>query len=369
MSNVIKFTDKKQINSSKPVLLFVSDDEQEFFEDTEYVTPDTHFSTKDKVSNLTWNNRLVIGNDFGVITVKKSENFGCIVHLDYEKIIKSDDVITGAELSDFDRAVYDAIVTIYVAGNKVFTTADIWHVMSQNPKARLTEKKRDQIAHSMFHISRFWMTIVTDYSDKIFTWNSLNKNSTFKSEGKFYKNLKATYTGRLINFSVIGNISFDVTYAVGDEEVVEKKSVAQVWKILDTPILYQYAKDKGQVSAVPMNLLATSKNNDRKTALNRGDHTDELASFLSREIDTMKKTSKRKRSYSHIILLERIYKIDGIDDIQQNNDNIKTKKKTTRQKLEKLLTRFQENGMIKGHQFHKKVIGKSPTFYSIEILI
>lgn len=369
MSDFIKVEDKKQINSSKPVLLFVSDDEQEFFEDTEYVTPDTHFSTKDKVSNLTWNNRLVIGNDFGVITVKKSENFGCIVHLDYEKIIKSDDVITGAELSDFDRAVYDAIVTIYVAGNKVFTTADIWHVMSQNPKARLTEKKRDQIAHSMFHISRFWMTIVTDYSDKIFTWNSLNKNSTFKSEGKFYKNLKATYTGRLINFSVIGNISFDVTYAVGDKEVVEKKSIAQVWKILDTPILYQYAKDKGQVSAVPMNLLATSKNDDKKTSLNRGDHTDELALFLSREIDTMKKTAKRKQPYSHIILLERIYKIDGIDDIQQNNDNIKTKKKTTRQKLEKLLTRFKENGMIKGHQFHKKVIGKSPTFYSIEILI
>lgn len=369
MSNVIKISDKKQINSSKPILLFVSDDEQEFFEDTDFVNPDTYFSTKDKVSNLTWNNKLVIGNDFGVITVKKSENFGCIVHLDYEKIINSDDVITGAELSDFDRAVYDAIVTIYVAGNKVFTTADIWHVMSQNPKARLTEKKRDQIAHSMFHISRFWMTIVTDYSDKLLTWNSLNRNSTFKSESKYYKNLKATYTGRLIDFRVIGHISFDVTYAVDDKEVIEKKSIAQVWKILDTPLLYQYAKDKGQISAVPMNLLTTSKKEDKKTSLNRGDHTDELATFLSREIDTMKKTAKSKQPYNHSILLERIYKIDGIESVQQNANDIKKKKFVTRQKLEKLLTRFKENGMIKGHKFHKKVIGKSPTFYSVEILI
>ena len=369
MSDIIKFPDKKQQKSSKPTLLFVNDDEQEFFEDADFVNPDTHFSTKDKVSNLTWNNKLLIGSDFGVITVKKSENFGCIVHLDYEKIINSPDVITGAQLSDFDRTVYDAIVTIYVAGNKVFTTADIWRVMSQNPKARLTEKKRDQISRSMFHISRFWMTIVTDYSDKILTWNSLNKDSTFKSESKFYKNLKATYTGRLINFSVVGNLSFDVTYSVNDEEVVEHKTVAQVWKILDTPILYQYAKDKGQISAVPMNLLTTSKKKDKQTALNRGDHTDELANFLSREIDTMKKTAKHKQPYSRFILLERIYKIDGIDDIEQNVDNIKTKKKTTRQKLIKILTRFKENEMIKGHKLHKKIIGKSSTFYSVEILI
>ena len=253
MSNVIKFTDKKQINSSKPVLLFVSDDEQEFFEDTEYVTPDTHFSTKDKVSNL--------------------------------------------------------------------------------------------------------------------TWNSLNRDSTFKSESKFYKNLKATYTGRLINFSVVGNLSFDVTYSVNDEEVVEHKTVAQVWKILDTPILYQYAKDKGQISAVPMNLLTTSKKKDKQTALNRGDHTDELASFLSREVDTMKKTTKSKKYYSHIILLERIYKIDGIDDVQQDINSANKKKKRTRDKLAKILSRFQENEMIKGRRFHKKVIGKSSTFYSVEILI
>ena len=81
----------------------------------------------------------------------------------------------------------------------------------------------------------------------------------------------------------------------------------------------------------------------------------------------MKKTSKRKQPYSRFILLDKIYKIDGIEDIEQTNDNIKTKKKTTRQKLEKVLQRFKENGMIQGHTFHKKVKGKSLTFHSVEI--
>ena len=118
-----------------------------------------------------------------------------------------------------------------------------------------------------------------------------------------------------------------------------------------------------------MNLLDTSKKGNKKVAINRGDHTDELANFLSREIDTMKSTSKRKQPYSRVILLERIYKIDGIDDIQQDDINgINKKKSRTRDKLDKILSRFKENGMIEGHQFHKKIKGKSLYFHSVEII-
>ena len=80
-------------------------------------------------------------------------------------------------------------------------------------------------------------------------------------------------------------------------------------------------------------------------------------------------TSKRKQPYSRVILLERIYKIDGINDIQQDDINgINKKKSRTRDKLDKLLSRFKENGMIKGHQFHKKIKGKSLYFHSVEII-
>ena len=359
-----KYSKKKQTNSS---LAFVDDNEEEYFDESDFVQPDTLFSPKDKVSNATWNNKLPIGEDIGVITARKPTIFGCIVHLDYEKIINSPDVVTGAELSPFDRTVYDAVVTIFVAGNDTFTTADLWHIISQNPKAKLTEKIRDKIIKSMFHISRFWMSIVTDESEKSDAWIARNINSAFKSERKFYKNLRCSYTGRLIDFRVIAYRSFNTTYSENGKIYTEHKDFADIWKIGFPPILYQYAKAKGQVSSVPLHLLDTSKKENKKIALNRGDHTDELTNFLSREIDTMKKTSKRKQPYSRFILLDKIYKIDGIDDIEQTNNNIWTKKKTTRQKLEKILQRFKENGMIKGHTFHKKVKGKSLTFHSVEI--
>ena len=350
------------MKSPKMPIVFIDDDEQEIFEETDYLTPETHFSPKDKVSNLTWANRVPLGIDAGVRTIKKTEDFGCIVRLDYEKIINSSDVVTGAELSPFDRCVYDAVSTIYATGNKFFTTVELLRVITQNPKAKLTEKKREQIRSSLFHIARFWMTITTDDSEKLDVWYKLSYHKPLNYERKIYKNLQATYTGRLLNFSVIG-------YRTSEGNFLEKKDeLAEVWKILDTPLLYKYAKAKGQVSAVPIKYLDTSKKTDKEIALNRGDHTDELTSFLSREIDTMKKTAKRKQPYSRIILLERIYKIAGIDEIQQNSNNIKIKKKTTRDKLTKILDRFKENGFIKKYELHKKVRKNSLYFHSVEII-
>ena len=356
-------------NFSHPVLTFDNSNEESDFKEKTFVSPDTHFSPKDKVSNTTWENKLPIGRDFGIITARKNDYFGCVVHLDYESIINSDDVVIGAELSNFDRCVYDAVVTLYVAGNTMFSTTNIWRIISNNPKAKITPVTRDKIMRSMFHISKFWMSIVTDDSEKCDTWYRLNRDDSFKSERKFYKHLQTTYTGRLLDFRVIGKITFDVSFDVDGKTFTEKKSFAEVWKLGFPPILYQYAQAKGQVSAVPMNSLETSKKPDKKHSIKRGFHSDELTQFLSREIDTMKRTAKRKKSYSHIILLERIYKIDGIDDVQQDNNSLKKKRKLTRDKLSKILNRFKENGVINGHTFHKKTIGKSLTFHSVEIFI
>ena len=373
-SDLIVIEDKPTVSNSKkifthPVLTFDDSTEETNFNEKDFLTPDTIFSPKDKVSNYTWKNKLPIGSFAGISTVKKSERFGCVVHLNYEKIINSDDVITGAVLSDFDRCVYDAVVTIFVAGNTMFTTSDIWHIISHNSKSKLSPSMRDRIIKSMFHISKFWLSILTDDSEKFDVWCNLSRKSPFNSERKYYKNLQATYTGRLLDFRVIGNITFDVTYFDDKQEFTKKQFFPEIWKILAPPILYQYAKAKGQVSSVPMDFLDTSKKSGKENSLKRSFHNNELAHFLSREIDTMKKTSKRKQPYSRIILLDRIYKIDGINDIQQNENNIKLKKSRTRAKLSKILNRFKENGMISGHAFHKKTFGKSVTFYSIEIFI
>ena len=66
---------------------------------------------------------------------------------------------------------------------------------------------------------------------------------------------------------------------------------------------------------------------------------------------------------------DRIYFIDGINEIQETENNINIKKKRTRDKANRTLSRFKENGLIQGHKFHKKTFGKASTFYSVEILI
>ncbi|MBR6012820.1 MAG: hypothetical protein IK062_03430 [Selenomonadaceae bacterium] len=357
-------------NFYNPVLSFDNDTDEATFNEKDVITPDTLFSPKDKVSNRTWDNKLPIGRNMGIITVYKAENFGCVVQLNYEKIINSDDVVTGAELSSFDRCVYDAVVTLFVTGYTVFSTTDILRIISHNPKAKLTPVNRDRIIKSMFHISRFWLSILTDDSERFDVWCSLSRNTPFNSERKYYKNLQATYTGRLLDFRVIGNITFDVSYLNKDQEFTEKESFPEIWKILATPILYQYAKAKGQISAVPIKYLDTSS--DKKstvTAVRRDACTNELANFLAREINTMKKTAKRKQPYSRTILLERIYNIDGIDNVQKNINSLNKKKSRTRDKLVKILCRFKENGIINGHTFHKKIHGKALTFHSVEILL
>ena len=357
--------------STRTVIEFVSPEKEILFKNTPRISPDTQFSPKDKVSNIIWENGFEIGKYIGVPTIYKSDNFGCIVRLDYDAILNSDEVITGAELSPFDRNVYDSIVTLYVAGNKMFPLQDIWRVFSQNPNAKLTEVERKKLLKSLFHIARYWVTIVTDYSEKTEVWTEKNSKSNeehgknFKPERKFYKRLQSNYSGQLLAFQIIGKRCVETVHLNNGQDIIEKETTAEIFELGFCPILYQYAKAKGQVASTSIKLLNTSEKNNKKIAINRGYHNDEITTFLAREIDTMKKSS----TYNNIILLERLYIIDGIENIQQGKNDLKKKRKQTRDKIEKILTHFKINGIIKGHIFHKKTFGKALTFYSVEILI
>ena len=353
----------------KSYLVFDKPEDEERYKKSSRIFPDTYFSPKDKVSNLLWNNGLKIGKYIGIPTIYKSENFGCIVKLDYDAILNSNEVITGAELSQFDRLVYDSVATLYAAGNKMFPLKDIWRVMNQDPNAKFTEVERDKLFKSLRHIAKFWFTIVTDNSEKPEVWEEKNSKSNekngkaFKSERKFYKKLESIYTGQLLYFQIIGRRCIEI---INDgQNIIEKEITAEILELGFCPILYQYARAKGQISSIPIKLLDTSDKSDKQIVINRSCHTNELVTFLAREIDTMKRNS----AYSKIILLERLYIIDGIDDVQTNANSLKQKKKYTRGKIDKILTRFKTNGLIRGHKFHKKNIGKTFTFYSVGISV
>ena len=70
-------------NFGNSVLSFENLEDELNFERRRFIMPDTHFSPKDKVSNRTWDNKLPIGRDIGIITVRNQDYFGCVVQLDY----------------------------------------------------------------------------------------------------------------------------------------------------------------------------------------------------------------------------------------------------------------------------------------------
>jgi len=183
-------TNEQGMKRSEPNLIYVVEGAETLIQNAAFVSPNTLYSPKDKVSNMTWINRIQCNENNAIITVKKSEDFGCIVRLNYDKIFADEHVITGANFSDFDRALYDAVVTLMVAGNNIFSNTALWRVITQNPDAKLTDSARLKIVKSMFHVGNFLISIVTDYSKKSDVWADFNSDSTqrpFKSERKFYK--------------------------------------------------------------------------------------------------------------------------------------------------------------------------------------
>lgn len=341
--------------------------------------PTVNYSSKTKVSNRLFKPKKQLKVDVlnGVITTpSKKDVFGIVVRLrihkpeaDCEQFFNDDSIFT-QPLNEFDQAVYDAVTSLYVAGNTTFTTDAICKVLAHNTRSRLTDKKRIDIAFSMLKLYAHFITIITDDSINSNDWASFSDNSSkFKGERKFYTDLKKYYQDRLLNFRIINSVDIICHKNVNGSKIPCNITIPCEWKILQVPVLYDYAATKKQVAATHIEQLNTSKDkqNNKLPALNRNKSTDNLANFLAHEIDTMKKTANKKR-YSHFILMDNLYKLDGIDDILQTTDNLKTKKKYTRQKVTKLLSRFKNNGLIADYVFHKKKHGKAFSLHSIEIL-
>lgn len=337
--------------------------------------PTVNYSAKSKISWLLFVKKEIHIKELkGVETMpikKNGDTYGALVFL---KIIKPDpineeffynDSIFTQPLNEFDRAVYDAVTSLYVAGNTKFSTEDIGRVIAHNPKAVITDNKCLEIANSMLRLNCHYIAIATDDSIDSSKWYDIENIPRLKGERKFYPKLEKCYRGRLLDFRILSSINR--VYSSSNDNFFFDENIPDEWEILLCPILYEYAAAKGQVAATPINLLNTSKDKQNKDlpALNRTQKTNILANFLAREIDTMKKTVNNKRPYSRFILLKTVYTLDGINGIQQDINSINKKKFRSRQKLDKLLTRFKENGLIRDYIYHKK----QQAVYSAEILI
>jgi len=233
----------------------------------------------DMSRNLTQLTALIVNNEKEPeITVKTQLSF---VPLDMANV-KVPEYITA-----YDRAVHDAICSIYAAGNDIMTTSQIYEAMTG--KITRIKKTLEKVDESVL---RLMMSLVfIDYTDQAKS-KGLDSPDTILKQNIIY------CKGITVNFP-------NGEYTTG-------------WKLLQPPTLYQYAKDIGQIVTIDKSILSA-------TNVSNTDDAVVLKHYLLRRIETMK--NKKNHIDSKRILFESMF----------NYCNIKGTREKLRRKREIVL--------------------------------
>ena len=240
----------------------------------------------------------------------------------YTKVNVNLDALDGLdikrEITDFDVEIMNAVVTHTVFDNYVLTPQMVNQVLTGNPKARITEKKRAEINESIRKLS--------------FTEISIDASE----EGSIWPNVRPRYHGPLIMAERVTDVEINGTLT--DCFIIRRR-----------PILYEYASAKNQVARYPLALLNSPVNKTSATIVLQG--------LLLKDINAMK-SDKGKGKISRVITYERIYgKLDAVPEENSTGpipDALRTKQKDIRTNTKKILAYFTEAGYIAGYTELKK---------------
>ena len=184
--------------------------------------------------------------------------------------------------TSLDKEVHDAVVSLYAAGNKVFSPAMVYRTMAgKNDSAFVPQEKLKEVTASIYKCMSSLITI--DASE----------------EASIY-GLDAMYSQNLIYAKA-------VTLKTKGWEV-------NAFMLIDEPVLYKYSKLKRQVFSVPLRVLDTppSKTNDVIV----------LQGYLVRLVETLRITTA---NISKTILYSTLYELlDSTNATKQKLLRIRT---------------------------------------------
>ena len=260
----------------------------------------------DKVSRKSFDGKGTLYNENGVdvrISGRKSKK----EILSFARLDYSDNAIQISgkkELTQYDREVHDALVTLYIdGGNEYITPQMIYRTMTGNPKTTLTQKQQEAISRSLNKLM---------YSRLII--------NASKEECEAYRFDKFTYEGTVIQ---------------GEKATAKVNGViVEVYHLLREPVLYTHADLINQISRLDIKLLNSpvSKNEENIT----------LQGYLLRHINGIK-----RRKLSPTILYKTIY---GQLNIQASSDGALRKKKLkVRNTVKKILDYLKAHDFIKNY--------------------
>ena len=286
----------------------------ELYETLKSVLPKNHVKPNNKLANE-------ITRDFineGEIELRVSRK-GAKKEITTKAILTYEDKnisLSGrAKFTPYDREVHDAVVTLYVAGNEALTPEMVYRAMTGKIG---TEKISPQAVGAV--------TRSLDKSRRIMV------NIDFSQEARAYnKNVKATYEGYLLECRKI-------TVAIGG-------TTKEAYRLLATPILYDYAQVSGQILTVPIGLLQTKK------TVRSTEEVIVIRGYLLRQIEGMKSPSFKR---SNKITFEGIYKEMDVSTDTHDATAYKNKTRTIRQHVDAILKEWVDQGYIKEYKQRKE---------------
>lgn len=297
---MIEFTDRT------PVDFAFTDEERKELAEVKVSYPASYITPIDKVSNKAFEGVLNSTEPIGVEVVKKAKSRKPIYTLVSIDIAELEGVkINGRrELTAFDREVHDAIITLYVEGGNTYITVNmIYQMMTGKRGAHCSSKQAQAISDAITKL--MFSHAVIDASQ----------------EAKLRGLDKARYDSNLLNAKRL--------------TVSANGQTTEAIKILDTPILYDYAEKRNQIGRFDVKLLDSPVNKTEENIV--------LDGYLRRRILSIKGSSK----LSPTIKYDTVYK--QLEITASSDGALRKKKLKVRETVKKLLDFYKKEGFIKGY--------------------
>lgn len=228
-----------------------------------------------------------------------------LVSIDYSGLDETK--ISGqSELTEYDKVVLNAIISLYESGFRFVTTNMIYQFTVRNTGAHCSKKQAKEINES---VTRLMFTrIIIDASEEAKIDHRI-KDPTLDSTV-----INAKRGTGIINGILVDGI-----------------------KLLDTSILFDYASQKDQVTRSSVKLLDTSKRKDTRTVI--------LEEILRNRINAMKSPTKKM---SNVIRYDSIY--EQLRLTAASDGALRKQQFKIRKKIKTALDHYKDLGEIKSYK-------------------
>ncbi len=270
--------------------------------------PKKFISISDKVSDKAFSE--AIGEPLAVRVSRKDGKKQITTLLNLE--LYDETSIVGLDrLTPYDRTVHDAIVTVCIEGGggdpqMYMTPQTIYRTMTGNFNVNPSKEAIDRINKSLRRLGGIRITINAD--DEMKTFYKMPEG--FQYEGAIVPN-------EMIRFKSNG---------------IEVEGI----HLLRTPILYNYASIKNQISQEDIKLLATPLNKSEENII--------LQDYLFRRVSAMKHSPKLSRN----ILYSTVY--DNIQITAASPGALRKKRHKVRENIKVILDYWIKQGFIKAYR-------------------